>query len=153
MVSRARFGAAAIKAMAKPTWYVYGGRSIPQGCDCWGFWPALFTELGEHDIAKLMTPWWTDKAYEKLPTVKPDQLKMGDAIFYGGDEDSPWDVDHAMMYLGNGVIIGQSGGGQTTTSILKAQLANPQARVRVYPEYTYRADIKGFRSLGAFLSD
>jgi cell wall-associated NlpC family hydrolase len=115
------------------------------GCavfDCSGFYTSALWEAGCRDMRS------THNA-QLLSMLLPrtDAPKAGDAAFYGPD----WKhVDHVMMCLGDGNVIGASGAGHNCTTLELA--AEKHARVHTVPAQ-YRRDFLGYGSVAAFVSD
>lgn len=102
------------------------------GYDCSGFAQAALVRL------KILTGKERDRTAHDLYTdclvIPETEAKLGDLAFYGKHER----VTHVMVYLGNGAVIGASGGTSRTNG------DDPAAYVQVH-RVRYRAD---FRALG-----
>ncbi len=107
--------------------YIYGGSSPRVGFDCSGFVIWILQVFG-----RLPSGDWTSEDLSKLFT-KTDSPQIGDLAFYGGNHT----VSHVMMCIGNGTVIGASGGDHTTLTVEDALKRN--AMVKTKPMH-YRSD-------------
>lgn len=111
--------------------YIWGSRDPVKGLDCSGAVVWALRDLG------LEPKKWNATAadlYKQSSMVLIPQV--GDLVFYG----PLGGVDHVMVYLGDGKVIGASGGGSSTTTVAEAQAKN--AAVKVLP-IDYRSDRRG----------
>lgn len=145
-VLRADFVYEALRLIGTP--YRWGGKHPDVGLDCSG--------LVTHLLFKLCGKDWrathnTDVLWGQLPeAINP---KPGDLAFYGGQGD---DVSHVMALVlyrpdASWMVVGAAGGDSTTTTP-EAAVAK-DAKVKPKRSHAYRADFRGFRSLGLFLAD
>jgi len=130
--------ALALKFQGTP--YIWGG-SVPYiGFDCSGFviWVLqVFGILPPSD--------WTANGLSKLfpPTTTP---KPGDLCFYGTESViNGTKATHVMMYMGNGMCVGASGGGSECTTVERARSKGAQVKVK---PVKYRGDFLFYREIG-----
>lgn len=85
--------------------YVWGGESLIKGADCSGFVREVYKKCGV-DISKLerTTYGMAGQSYGKEVTL--EKAQPGDLVFYG---NSTGKVDHVGLYIGNGMIVHESG--------------------------------------------
>jgi cell wall-associated NlpC family hydrolase len=87
---------AAISQLGVP--YVFGGESPGAGFDCSGLVQWAWAQAG------VSIPRTTESQWPALPHVSLDALEPGDLLFYF-NLDNDDQVDHVVMYVGNGEII------------------------------------------------
>jgi len=85
--------------------YVWGGNSLVTGCDCSGFCLAVYRACGI-DTSNLPRTSYDLAASSKGKTVSLANAQPGDLVFYGS---STGKVNHVALYMGNGMIIHESG--------------------------------------------
>lgn|GEM_PF-1272978 len=85
--------------------YVWGGNSLTTGADCSGFVLACYRSAGL-STSKMDRTSAGMAAASLGKTVKAENIQPGDLVFYG---DSSGHVDHVAMYIGDGMIIHESG--------------------------------------------
>jgi len=106
------------------------------GWDCSGFAQAGLVQLGK--LSSSATDRSAQDLANRASSVSSGDETEGDMAFYG----SSWSkVTHVMLHLGNGQVIGASGGGSATN----ADDAN--ARVKIFNTPRYRGDYLGTRRL------
>ncbi len=136
MVKPQDFLAEVMRLHGRP--YLWNGKG--PGVDCSGVVTVAYREAGGPDWTRTH---WTDRLWMELPKVvgKP---APADLLLYGGS--APNDVDHVMVHLGDGVLIGACGGGRWCTSVELAR--SRDARVRLVQLDRYRLnDFRGVRRL------
>jgi cell wall-associated NlpC family hydrolase len=138
LVSRKKAAAVGEKIVAKimehlGTPYIWGSRNPEKGLDCSGTIVFALRELGLEPKKYNATAadLWKQCSRVYIPQV-------GDLIFYGGGLLSG--PSHVMVYMGDGKVIGSSGGGPSTTTVAKAR--EQGAEVKVLP-MNYRNDPYG----------
>lgn len=72
--------------------YRYAG-STRQGMDCSGYTSSVYRELG------IQIPRSAQQQFQFSMPVQPDQLALGDLVFFGPSESA---ISHVGLYLGNG---------------------------------------------------
>lgn len=108
----------------------------PELFDCSGLVTRGFRECGISTFDPLFTN--TDKLWNTLPNT--DKPQPGDLVFYGGK--GPKDVEHVMVFWGDGRVYGACG---ATSRILTLEEAHKaEARVR-FRKPGYRRDFRGYR--------
>jgi cell wall-associated NlpC family hydrolase len=103
-------GQAAVNAAASQVGvpYVFGGESPGNGFDCSGLVQWAWAQAG------VSIPRTTESQWPALPHVSLNALQPGDLLFYfnlDGDDE----VDHVVMYVGNGEIIAAPFTGSTVS--------------------------------------
>lgn len=121
------------KQSGKPALWAKKG---PDVFDCSGLVTRGFVEVGVPGLDPNLTN--TDKLWAWLPET--DSPQRGDLVFYGGKK--PNDVEHVMVWWGDGLVFGACGATSKITKLPEAIRAG--ARVRVRP-LGYRNDFRGFR--------
>lgn len=118
--------------------YIWNGKSL-RGLDCSGMVTlGLYLVSGQDRRATTNTKvMWRD-----WEPISASATRPGDLALYG---KSPDRVEHVMVLLEGGAVVGPSGGGRTTTSLEEA--ARIGAQVKRYRSPTYRKDLLGFRRL------
>ena len=116
--------------------YIWGGSQPWNGFDCSGFVIWLYQAF-----AILPSGDWNAQALADHFPPPDNTIKAppqpGDLAFYGPH----WrNVIHTMVYLGQGLTVGASGGDHTTTT--RDEAARRGAAVKVKP-LTYRHDLLG----------
>lgn len=86
--------------------YVSGGTS-EDGFDCSGFVQKVMADAG------ISVPRTTREQINAGTTIDASQIRPGDLLFYGPDEQS---VNHVVMYCGDGVVIHAQGTGFGVTT-------------------------------------
>jgi len=113
--------------------YIWGGGNPWTGFDCSGFlvWVfQVFAQLPSGD-------WTAQELHDRFAAMLNRgeyMVGLGDLVFYGAGPDR---ITHVMLGLGNGLVIGASGGGHTTTTIDEARRRGAQVKVK---PITYRSD-------------
>lgn len=138
LAQRARFIALAVNCVGAP--YLWGSKGAKhagvQAFDCSGLVTWCLLRSGGPDWTRSHN---TDTLLAKLaPVLTP---RPGTLVLYGAGNDA----QHVMVHLGDGVVVGASGGGPSTTSL--AMAAQHEARVKAFPWPDYRPDRLGFREL------
>lgn len=113
--------------------YIWGGNSPKTGFDCSGF---IIWILQVFDVLP-SGDWTADGLSKKLKNF--DDVKdafPGDLIFYG-----KYKITHVMMYIGNSMCIGASGGGPDTLNEQIAAIKGARVKVK---RFDYRTDVKSF---------
>lgn len=120
------------------TLYEWGGDVVDNpnsyGFDCSHFTYQVLKAYG------LMDRYRTSSAQHAWATpISRSELQPGDLVFY---KNSSGKVNHVVMYIGDGLIIGANGGYSSTTTPSKAKAAN--AMVKIQPiDYSSRAKSYG----------
>lgn len=122
--------------------YLWGGKSPSTGLDCSGAITAAAVEAG------LAPPGFksnnAEALYKIAKKVSPGDVEAGDLAFYGST--MPWGkISHVMMAVGDGRVMGASGGGPSTTSTAIARQQG--AEVKIVPKAEYRSDLVGYGRL------
>ncbi|MBU8900927.1 C40 family peptidase [Corallococcus sp. M34] len=139
---RAAFLSLILEQMHSP--YRWGGKGErpdsngPRVFDCSGLVTSCYFETGGADWRATHN---TDSLLAQLATVLESDLKAGDLVLYGKNGDA----SHVMVYVGEGVVAGASGGDHTTLTLADAYAQ--RARVQTRPSVNYRSDVLGFRRL------
>jgi cell wall-associated NlpC family hydrolase len=85
--------------------YVWGGNSLKTGADCSGYVRAVYQQVGLN-VSKLNRSSY-DMASQSLGnSVSLSNAQPGDLVFYASRSGH---VNHVAMYIGNGLIIHESG--------------------------------------------
>lgn len=122
-----------LKQSGKPVLWAQKG---PDVFDCSGLVTRGFAEVGVPGLDPNFTN--TDKLWAWLPPT--DKPERGDLVFYGGTK--PNDVEHVMIYWGEGWVFGACGATSKITTIQEARIAGARVRSR---KLGYRSDFRGFR--------
>lgn len=149
---RCRFVATVLEQLGAPYLWNAKGNLVPDGpgkqvrvFDCSGLVTWAWKMVGGEDWRATHN---TDVLWAKLkPTTA---LRAGTLVLYGvkGQNGRRDDPNHVMVLMGEGVVVGASGGGHLTTTLALARGAGGGgARVKALPHYTYRPDCLGFRDL------
>jgi len=85
--------------------YVWGGNSLVTGADCSGFCLAVYRACGIN-TKNLPRASYDIAASSKGRTVSLANAQPGDLVFYGSSSGK---VNHVAIYMGNGMIIHESG--------------------------------------------
>lgn len=85
--------------------YVWGGQSLTTGADCSGFIHAVYKKCGV-DTTKLERTSYGMAGQSYGKTVTLANAQPGDLVFYGNSRGK---VDHVAMYIGNGLVVHESG--------------------------------------------
>ena len=125
--------------------YVWGGQNPWTGLDCSGFVVWVFQVFGllpsgDWTAAGLRAYFATD------PEKAADAVELGDLVFYGAD---PQHITHIMLGLGDGLVIGASGGGHLTATAEEARRIGAQVKVK---PIRYRADLVSVLATGRRLT-
>lgn len=122
--------------------YLWGHKDPTKGLDCSGLvtcageavgiWPVGYS-VG-HNAASL--------SYLNGQSMAQGDLLPGDMCFYGPDAKS---VDHVMIFVGDGRVVGASGGGTNCTTVEFARSIG--ACVHYKNSINYRSDLVGFGRL------
>lgn len=118
--------------------YLWGGKDPSVGLDCSGAVTNAYVAAG---LMKPNAPkrYGSRDLREALRPISEAEAKPGDTVFYGPGGK----VNHVMLYVGDGSVIGATGGGSKTTSVDIAM--RDGAYVRKEP-LRYRKDLIGFGS-------
>ncbi len=81
-----------------------------------------------------------DELYRKLDKVEAKDAQMGDLCFYGTEEH----VTHVMMVVGDGRVIGESGGGSRCRTV---EISKSVGACMKYRGPGYRSDVVGYGRL------
>jgi murein DD-endopeptidase len=139
---RCRFVQAALEQLGAP--YLWGAKGqivadkgvALRAFDCSGLVTWCFRLVGGADWCATHN---TDRLWDEC---RPTQAqRAGTLVLYG----PPGNPNHVMILLGEGVVVGASGGGSRTVTLALARDA--RARVKPFSHYTYRPDVLGFRDL------
>lgn len=116
--------------------YIWGSRDPAKGLDCSGTVVWALRELG------LEPKGWNATAAEMAKAASAVIVpQVGDLAFYGSIFSG---VNHVMVYVGDGKVIGASGGGPGTNTVAEARAKG--AEVKVLP-VNYRSDFRGYGRL------
>jgi cell wall-associated NlpC family hydrolase len=114
--------------------YIWGGQNPWTGFDCSGFVVWVFQVFGILPAGD-----WTAQSLHEHFFVSGEVLGavtgVGDLIFYGSDRQH---ITHVMMGIGGNLVIGASGGGHLTTTLLEARRIGAQVKVK---PGNYRSDM------------
>ena len=124
----------ALKLVGCP--YMWGGANPWTGFDCSGFVIWIYQVFGLLPSGD----WTAEQLYRgtALPLRKDGPaLLPGDLAAYG---KAGGPVTHVMLFLGNELVIGASGGDHTTTSVEQARRRGAQVKVKAVH---YRTDLVG----------
>jgi murein DD-endopeptidase len=102
----------ALEHLERRTPYVWAGKDPTKGLDCSGFVTAGLFAVGGPDWRLTHN---TDRLWAECPLVRLDQARPGDAVLYWGKSAGPRDVSHVMLYVGEGIVVGQAYGGPENT--------------------------------------
>jgi cell wall-associated NlpC family hydrolase len=115
--------------------YIWGGSNPHIGFDCSGFciWILqVFNILPSGD-------WTADGLKRHFPSTTI--AEVGDLIFYGTKAGAT----HVMMFIGNELCVGASGGDHTCTT---EEIAKQKGAMVKIKQVHYRTDLIGFGSIG-----
>ncbi len=120
------------------TLYEWGGDIVDNpnsyGFDCSHFTYQVLKAYG------LMERYRTSSAQAAWATpISRSELKPGDLVFY---KNSSGKVNHVVMYIGDGLIIGANGGYSNTNTPAKAKAANAMVKIQNI-DYSSRAKSYG----------
>jgi len=115
--------------------YIWGGNNPHQGFDCSGFviWILqVFNSLPSGD--------WTAEGLRQHfpPTTTP---VPGDLMFFG----TKTGATHVMMFIGNNLCVGASGGDRTCITEEIAKQKNAMVKIK---RCDYRTDLIGYATIG-----
>lgn len=122
MVSRNQLILWALQAVAHRIPYVWGGKNPlisrepwpTGGLDCSGFVTYALHLLGGPDWRGSHN---TDRLWTTLERIDEVELQPGDLVLYRGKYSTgPNDVEHVMVFVGCGCVVGQAFGGKANTS-------------------------------------
>lgn len=116
--------------------YIWGSRDPAKGLDCSGAVVWALRELGLEPKKYDATA--ADLHKQSSTVILP---QAGDLAFYGSILGG---ISHVMVYMGDGKVIGASGGGPSTKTAADAKAKN--AMVKVLP-VNYRSDFRGYGRL------
>lgn len=126
--------------------YIWGGANPWTGFDCSGFVVWVFQVFGLVPSGD-----WTAEAlraqFAYVPEKSPPDVELGDLVFYGVD---PQHLTHIMVGLGDGLVVGASGGGHTTVTVDEARRLGAQVKVK---PIRYRADVVSVLATGKMLQE
>lgn len=120
--------------------YIWGGKNVDTGLDCSGFVTAMMYQLSSSAL-DVRHSHNTTALWEELEAGSFGTLRPGDLIFYGPQTDRP--VSHVMVYIGEGVVLGQAYGG---SSDVDPAFSRAHGRITKCLPLKYRADLVGMRS-------
>lgn len=86
--------------------YVWGGTSLTNGADCSGVHEGIWRHFGLTGIGGAARSQGLQGIY-----ISRNALEPGDYLFYKIGTDRPWWATHVAMYIGNGEIVHEIGGG------------------------------------------
>lgn len=120
------------------TLYEWGGDIVDNpnsyGFDCSHFTYQVLKAYG------LMDRYRTSSAQQAWATpISRSELQPGDLVFY---KNSSGKVNHVVMYIGDGLIIGANGGYSNTNTPAKAKAANAMVKIQSI-DYSSRAKSYG----------
>lgn len=120
------------------TLYEWGGDIVDNpnsyGFDCSHFTYQVLKAYG------LMDRYRTSSAQQAWATpISRSELRPGDLVFY---KNSSGKVNHVVMYIGDGLIIGANGGYSNTNTPAKAKAANAMVKIQSI-DYSSRAKSYG----------
>jgi cell wall-associated NlpC family hydrolase len=115
--------------------YLWGQKG-PDGFDCSGLVTAGLHAIGGPDWRQTHG---SARLHAELPATNAP--KPGDLVFYGA---TPKQVDHVMVWMGDGTVFGASGGGSNCTTVQAAMALG--ACVHSKGDVHYRRDCVGFAS-------
>ena len=141
LVNRVRLSSTGEKIVEKiksiiGTPYIWGSRDPSKGVDCSGTVVWALRELGLEP--KKWNATAADMHSQSDFVVVP---QPGDLAFYGSLLGG---INHVMVYMGDGKVIGSSGGGPLTKTVADAKARN--ACVKELP-VNYRDDFRGYGRL------
>ena len=124
-------------------WYIWGGDG-PDVFDCSGFPLHGVHLLGAPDLTE---SYWCDRMWngtaeargrDAWTRLRRHEVKPGDLCLYGRPEKAT----HVMVWMGDGSVVGPSGGTSETTSIEVARVRHHYVKRK--PLVDYRNDFLGF---------
>lgn len=133
-----RNGLVALAKTYLGTLYEWGGDVVDNpnsyGFDCSHFTYQVLKAYG------LMDRYRTSSAQQTWATpISRSELQPGDLVFY---KNSSGKVNHVVMYIGDGLIIGANGGYSNTNTPAKAKAANAMVKIQNI-DYSSRAKSYG----------
>ena len=115
-VSRSAFILWAAQALERKVPYLWGGKESSTGLDCSGFITAPLWQLS-HGSLDMRATHNTDRLFKELPHVGIGAEQSGDVACYrGANSTGPSDIEHVMLVLYPGVVVGQAYGGKLNVS-------------------------------------
>lgn len=143
-LTRASFVVEVIDLIHTP--YLWKGKT-PMGADCSGVVTyARWKAGGPDDRLKI----WTDFIWNEWPAVKKADAQPGELYLYGGK--GPKDVEHVMVLVSPGVLVGACGGDSTSTDIEISRIRGHRVRAFTFEQYAKRrSDFRGIRALPEFV--
>lgn len=133
-----------LQALERRIPYVWGGRDAGLGLDCSGFITVALYQLslGSLDFRATHN---TDRLWAELPRIRIGDEQPGDvAVYQGAKSTGPDDVEHVMLHVGAGVVVGQAYGGRANTSREYSIQRGHWTRALAT---SYRGDLCGFLRL------
>lgn len=122
-----------VRHAGKPCLWAHKGPDI---FDCSGLVTAGLRAIGVRRFDPNFTN--TDKLWAELPETPTPH--PGDLVFYGGLK--PHDVEHVMVWWGDGRVYGACGATQRILTLQEALATGARVRFR---KLRYRKDLRGFR--------
>lgn len=116
--------------------YIWASKNPSNGLDCSGAYVVALEHAGLARPGARYKYGSADLHKALQPTSNP---KMGDAVFYGKNGK----VSHIMMIVGDGRVLGATGGGRNTKTIDDAHAANAAVK---YKPLNYRPDFISYGS-------
>jgi hypothetical protein len=129
------------KRRGQPMPYIWGGRS-EDGCDCSGLVTWGLKRLATY----FQLPDWTAShntglLWQDLPPVALEAIRPGDLVFYGPKTAGQHAINHVMVWVTSGVVVGQAIGDRSTKQ------PTPGKHTVLRPLEYISGELAGFRSL------
>ena len=121
--------------------YIWGGRDPSYGLDCSGAVDVAMEAAGIVPKGHAVR-FAADDLERSLESISKGDLQVGDLVFYGSRLKPG--ATHVMMYVGEGKVVGATGGGRNSTS---PQIAREQDAAVKVKNLDYRKDIRGYGRL------